>query len=101
MSSSARRRPIPPLITASHGSGSKFFDSFWVAPRGSGAGQSVAYTAAFGAVAGADAASLHARRAPGDHPAGGWCSEGAGFTYAQASDDEGIRASPQTRSTGC
>ena len=80
-----------PLITASSGSGSKFFDSFWVAPRGPGAGQSVAYTAAFGAVAGADAASLHARRAPGDHPAGGWSSEGAGFTYAQASDDEGIQ----------
>ncbi len=60
--------------------GARFFNSQLVAPRGPGAGESVAYR---GFVARADGHFFRAERGAGAHPKGGWESEQNGLTFAQ------------------
>ena len=66
--------------------GHRFFNSWFVAPRGPGAGESVAFRAE---VAQVDGHFFRAQRAGGDHPKGGWESEVYGFNFVQGAGDEG------------
>jgi sugar lactone lactonase YvrE len=60
------------------------FNSWWVAPRGEGAGESVAYTSI---LPGFDGTGLGdgfvAQRDPGPHPKAGWASELRGLSFGQ------------------
>ncbi len=60
--------------------GARFFNSWLVAPRGPGAGESVAFR---GFVARVDGHFFRAERGPGAHPEGGWESEQSGLTFVQ------------------
>ena len=64
--------------------GHRFFNSWFVEPRGPGAGESVAYRAL---LAGLDGLFFRAQRGPGAHPEGGWESEMHGFTFVQGAGD--------------
>ncbi len=66
--------------------GHRFFNSWFVAPRGAGAGESVAFR---GMVPRVDSHRLRAQRADGDHPEGGWETEPAGFSFAQGGGEDG------------
>ncbi len=66
--------------------GFRFFNSWFVAPRGAGAGESVAYRVL---VAREDGLFHRAQRGPGAHPEGGWESEMHGLTFVQGGGEEG------------
>jgi hypothetical protein len=67
-------------------SGSRFFNSWFVAPRGAGAGESVSFKAMVPRV---DNHRFRAQRAAGTHPEAGWASEPYGVTFAQGGGDDG------------
>ncbi len=71
--------------TFSSTAGHRFFNSWFVAPRGPGAGESVAFYT--GSIAGVDGQFSRAQRGPGAHPEGGWENEPYGFTFAQGAGD--------------
>ena len=74
-----------PVVTFSHGSGGKSFNSFWVAPRGVGAGEGLGFGAL---IPGVDPETSRATRGAGEHPEAEWGSEGVGFSYAQSAHEE-------------
>ncbi len=74
------------LGTFSSVAGSRFFNSWFVAPRGAGAGESVSYQALVTRV---DNRRFRAQRAAGAHPKEGWASEPYGLTFAQGGGDYG------------
>jgi hypothetical protein len=80
----AETRGVPPVAQTS-GSGQPYGNSWFVTPRGAGAGDSVAY--AIGALPGFDGTGqgdgFRARRGEGAHPTSGWTSELYGFSFAQ------------------
>ena len=73
------------MVTFSHGSGGKSFNSYWVAPRGAGAGESVGFGAL---IPGVDSETSRATRGADSHPAAGWSSEAVGFSYPQSAHEE-------------
>jgi len=82
----AETRGLTPGAFTKTGSGEGFFDSWFVTPRGPGAGESLAYGIAglpgFNGTGRGD--SFRAQRGAGAHPAEGWASELFGFSFAQA-----------------
>ncbi|HEY5708792.1 MAG TPA: hypothetical protein VIS51_05315, partial [Solirubrobacterales bacterium] len=66
--------------------GHRFFNSWFVAPRGAQAGESVAYRAMVPRV---DGHPFRAQRGEGDHPKGGWQNEPYGLTFAQGGGGDG------------
>ena len=85
----AETKGITP-IAAGTGEASTGFSNWLVAPRGPGAGGSLAYFA-FATLPGFDGNGFfdgyRAQRAPGEHPAEGWSSQLFGPTYLQAVPD--------------
>ncbi len=74
------------LGTFSSVAGNRFFNSWFVAPRGAGAGESVSYGALVPRV---DSRRFRAQRAAGAHPEAGWASEPYGLSFAQGGGDYG------------